>query len=254
MRKAKIKVFVLSFLLLLLFTASVHAQNLSTSNNPDQPLVLMFVLTALSLAPFVLIMVTSFVKISVVLSILRNAMGTQQIPPTQVITGLAIILTIYIMAPVGIEIKNAAGDLIDQKTGGSLLSSANATMILEGAKRSAEPLRKFLLRHAHPEDRALFLDLARKQRKPEDRAGLSDKDLLILIPSFVISQLKEAFEIGFILFVPFIIIDMVVSNILLAMGMFMLSPVTVSLPFKLLLFILVDGWYLIARGLVIGYL
>jgi len=253
MRKPKAKIFFFLLFFLVLSVGSAHAQ-VSLSDNPDQPLILMFVLAALSLAPFVLIMVTSFVKISVVLSILRNAMGTQQIPPTQVITGLAFILTIYIMAPVGIEIKNQAGDLIDQKTGKSLLSSANANVILEGAKRAAEPLRNFLVKHAHPEDRALFLDLARKQRKPEDRAGLTDKDLIILVPSFVISQLKEAFEIGFILFVPFIIIDMVVSNILLAMGMFMLSPVTVSLPFKLLLFILVDGWYLLARGLVIGYL
>lgn len=253
MRRDKAKVVFFSLIFLIFSVHSVQAQG-SLSDNPDQPLILMFVLAALSLAPFVLIMVTSFVKISVVLSILRNAMGTQQIPPTQVITGLAFILTIYIMAPVGIEIKNQAGDLIDQKTGKSLLSSANATMIIEAAKRAAEPLRNFMIKHAHQEDRALFLDLARKQRKPEDRAALTDKDLIILVPSFVISQLKEAFEIGFILFVPFIIIDMVVSNILLAMGMFMLSPVTVSLPFKLLLFILVDGWYLIARGLVIGYL
>jgi type III secretion protein R len=199
-------------------------------------------------------MVTSFVKISVVLSILRSAMGTQQIPPTQVITGLSFILTIYIMAPVGIEIKNQTQDLIEQRTGRALLSSANAEVVLTAAKRATEPVRQFLLKHAHAKERALFLDLARKLRKPEDRVGLTDKDLIILVPSFVISELKEAFEIGFILFVPFIIIDMVVSNILLAMGMFMLSPVTVSLPFKLLLFILVDGWYLLARGLVLGYL
>src|SRR5262249_15957500 len=196
----------------------------------------------------------SFVKISVVLSILRSAMGTQQIPPTQVITGLAMILTIYIMAPVGIEIKNQTQDLIEQRTGKGLLTSANADVILTAAKRAAEPVRSFLIKHAHAKERALFLDLAKKLRKPEDRDDLTDKDLIVLVPSFVISELKEAFEIGFILFVPFIIIDMVVSNILLAMGMFMLSPVTVSLPFKLLLFILVDGWYLLARGLVLGYL
>lgn len=229
-----------------------HAQ--TGSDNPDQPLVLMFVLAGLSLAPFILIMVTSFVKISVVLSILRSAMGTQQIPPTQVITGLSFILTIYIMAPVGIEVKNQTQDLIEQRTGKALLSSANAEVMMTAAKRAAEPVRQFLIKHAHAKERALFLDLARKLRKPEDRMDLTDKDLIILVPSFVISELKEAFEIGFILFVPFIIIDMVVSNILLAMGMFMLSPVTVSLPFKLLLFILVDGWYLLARGLVLGYL
>jgi len=239
-------------ILLSISITPAHAQ--AGSDNPDQPLILMFVLAGLSLAPFILIMVTSFVKISVVLSILRSAMGAQQIPPTQVITGLSFILTIYIMAPVGIEIKNQTQDLIEQRTGKSIMSSANAEVILTAAKRATEPVRNFLLKHAHSKERALFLDLAKKLRKPEDRADLTDKDLIVLIPSFVISELKEAFEIGFILFVPFIIIDMVVSNILLAMGMFMLSPVTVSLPFKLLLFILVDGWYLLARGLVLGYL
>lgn len=242
---------ILAFLFLVFSIAPAHAAG---NDTVDQPLTLMFVMAALSLAPFVLIMITSFVKISVVLSILRQAMGTQQIPPTQVITGLSFILTIYIMAPVGIEVKAAVGDLIDQRTGGSLLSSANADVVLEAAKRGVEPVRAFLIKHAHRQERELFLDLARKLRKPEQRAELTDKDLMVLVPSFVISQLKEAFEIGFILFVPFIIIDMVVSNILLAMGMFMLSPVTVSLPFKLLLFILVDGWYLIARGLVLGYM
>lgn len=243
--------FLTVLILLVGFAGPAHAQG---ADSPDQPLMLMFVMAGLSLAPFVLIMITSFVKISVVLSILRSAMGTQSIPPTQVITGLAFILTIYIMAPVGIEIKNQTGDLLDQRTGKALLSSANAQVIMEAGKRAVEPIRKFLLKHAHEKERALFLDLARQLRKPEDRVGLTDKDLIILVPSFVISELKEAFEIGFLLFVPFIIIDMVVSNILLAMGMFMLSPVTVSLPFKLLLFILVDGWYLLARGLVLGYL
>jgi len=245
------KKIILAFLFLVFSIAPAHAAG---NDTVDQPLTLMFVMAGLSLAPFVLIMVTSFVKISVVLSILRQAMGTQQIPPTQVITGLSFILTIYIMAPVGIEVKNQVGDLIEQRTGGTLLSSANAEVVLEASKRGVEPIRAFLIKHAHRQECELFLDLARKMRKPEQRADLSDKDLMILVPSFVISQLKEAFEIGFILFVPFIIIDMVVSNILLAMGMFMLSPVTVSLPFKLLLFILVDGWYLIARGLVLGYL
>lgn len=240
-------------LALLFLTYAVSPAHAAGSDNPDQPLNLMFVMAAISLAPFVLIMITSFVKISVVLSMVRQAIGTQQIPPTQVITGLSMILTIYIMAPVAIEVKNQSADLIEARTGSNLLSSANADVLLEAGKRAAEPIRQFLIKHAHKQERVLFLDLARQLRKPEERASLTDKDLIILVPAFVISELQEAFEIGFILFVPFIIIDMVVSNILLAMGMFMLSPVTVSLPFKLLLFILVDGWYLIARGLVLGY-
>jgi type III secretion protein R len=220
----------------------------------NQPLTLLIMLGALSLAPFVLIMVTSFVKISVVLSILRNAMGTQQVPPTQVINGLAIILTIYIMYPVIMEMKEATAPMLDERTGRPLLSDATSDLAKQAAVSAKEPLRKFLLKHVHAKDRVLFYGLAKRMRTPEQQADLTDKDLIVIVPAFVISELKEAFQIGFLIFIPFIVIDMVVSNILLAMGMQMLSPVTISLPFKLLLFILIDGWYLIARGLVMGYI
>ncbi|MDY7225530.1 type III secretion system export apparatus subunit SctR [Hyalangium rubrum] len=219
----------------------------------SRPLILILALAALSLVPFMLMMVTSFVKISVVLSIVRSALGTQQIPPTQVITGLAIILTVYIMAPVGQEMYRAAAVDIWAK-GPSLLSSETVGTMLEAANRSKEPLRDFLIRKVKDKDRALFFHLAKKMRKAEDRESIGDKDFMIIIPAFVVSELKEAFQIGFLLFVPFIVIDMVVANILLALGMHMLSPTTISMPFKLLLFVLVDGWYLIAKGLVIGYL
>jgi type III secretion protein R len=220
----------------------------------NRPLVLMIALAALGFAPFVLLMVTSFVKISVVLSIVRSAMGTQQIPPTQVITGLAIILTAYIMAPVGNEMYRAADPSSFQNSDG-LLNAKTVEQFIEGGKRAKEPLRAFLLNKVSNKDRALFYKLALKMRKtPEDRAEISDSDFLIVTPAFVVSELKEAFQIGFLLFVPFIVIDMVVANILLALGMHMLSPTTISMPFKLLLFVLVDGWYLIAKGLVVGYL
>ncbi|MFL5320152.1 MAG: type III secretion system export apparatus subunit SctR [Myxococcaceae bacterium] len=225
--------------------------------NPDsfanRPLILMVALAALSLVPFVLMMVTSFVKISVVLSIVRSALGTQQIPPTQVITGLAIILTVYIMAPVGQALYRAAGaDFLAQGT--SVLSSQTVGDVLKAADKSKEPLRDFLVKKVTAKDRSLFYNLAKKMRREEDRAAIGDKDFMVIVPAFVVSELKEAFQIGFILFVPFIVIDMVVANILLALGMHMLSPTTISMPFKLLLFVLVDGWYLIAKGLVIGYL
>ncbi|MCY1076237.1 type III secretion system export apparatus subunit SctR [Archangium sp. miwbw1] len=216
-------------------------------------MVLMLALAALSLVPFVLMMVTSFVKISVVLSIVRSALGTQQIPPTQVITGLAIILTVYIMAPVGQSMYRAAEvDILAR--GPSLLSSESVGTLLEAANKSKEPLRAFLIKKVTAKDRALFFNLARKMRTEEDRKDLTDKDFMTIVPAFVVSELKEAFQIGFLLFVPFIVIDMVVANILLALGMHMLSPTTISMPFKLLLFVLVDGWYLIAKGLVVGYL
>src|SRR5262245_24297637 len=237
--------------LVLLLPAAAHAQGDSVVN---EPLTLLTLLAAMSLAPFVLIMVTSFVKISVVLSILRNAMGTQQIPPTQVINGLAIILTIYIMYPVAMQMKEAGQAALDERTGRPLISDATAGLMKNFGEQAKEPMRAFIIKHAHKQDRLLFFGLAKKMRTPEQQADLTDKDFLVIVPAFVISELKEAFQIGFLLFVPFIVIDMVVSNILLAMGMQMLSPVTISLPFKLLLFILIDGWYLLARGLVMGYL
>jgi len=225
----------------------------TTESFANRPLVLMIALTSLGLAPFVLLMVTSFVKISVVLSIVRSAMGTQQIPPTQVITGLAIILTVYIMAPVGQEMYRVA-DVEGVQQGEGLMSAKTVDVLIKAGGRAKEPLRNFLLKKVTTKDRALFYNLALKLRKPEDRAGISDTDFLIITPAFVVSELKEAFQIGFLLFVPFLVIDMVVANILLALGMQMLSPTTISMPFKLLLFVLVDGWYLIAKGLVIGYL
>jgi type III secretion protein R len=219
----------------------------------NRPLVLMLVLTAMSLAPFVLLMVTSFVKISVVLSIVRSALGTQQIPPTQVITGLATILTVYIMAPVGQEMYRQA-NVYNTTQQQDFMSAATVDTLLDAGKRAREPMREFLLKKVTLKDRTLFFSLALKLRKPADRVDIGDKDFLVIVPAFVVSELKEAFQIGFLLFLPFLVLDMVVANILLALGMQMLSPTTISMPFKLLLFVLVDGWYLIAKGLVIGYL
>lgn len=215
------------------------------------PLGLVAMLAALSLLPFFLIMVTSFVKVAVVLSILRTAIGAQQVPPNQVITGLAIVLTVYIMAPVGMDIYQEVEPYLQAADEGTLDTGLSAMQ--EMGLTALEPLRTFLLKHADPEDRLLLHELALELRSPEQREMLGAEDLIILIPAFVVTELKEAFTIGFILFVPFIIIDLVVANILLSLGMHMLSPTTISLPFKLLLFVLVDGWYLIVKGLVLGY-
>lgn len=224
----------------------------STSTFASRPLVLLVALAAMALLPFVLLMVTSFVKIAVVLSIVRSALGTQQIPPTQVITGLAIILTVYIMSPVALSMYRATGNLTDQS--GELFSEKSVPLLLDAANKAKEPLRNWLEKHATEKDRNLFFTLAKRMREGPDKDTVTEHDFLVIVPSFVISELKQAFQIGFILFVPFIVIDMVVANILLALGMHMLSPTTISMPFKLLLFVLVDGWYLIAKGLVIGYL
>lgn len=216
-----------------------------TRTDPMSPGVLIITMAALALMPFALIMTTSFVKVAVVLSILRNALGTQQIPPNQVITGLAIMLTVFIMTPVAIDCYNAAG--------GSLPDQQSSTrQIFDAVQRGKEPVRGFLMKHAQPMEVQLFVDLA-GELDPERANILQHNDFQVLIPAFVISELKEAFLMGFFIFLPFLVIDIIVSNILLALGMPMLSPLAISLPFKLLVFIAADGWVLIVSGLVRSY-
>lgn len=219
----------------------------------NRPLILMTAMAGLALIPFVGMMVTSFVKIAVVLSITRQAIGTQQAPPTTVITGMAIILTVYVMQPVGLQIYNRVDKLVELRRGGDVLAKENVDVIVEAMKLAKEPIKAFLLKNSEEKDRQMFYRVAYRMRAAEDRAELLPDDLVILTPAFVISELTKAFQIGFIIFIPFLVIDMVVSNILMALGMQMLSPTTISLPFKILLFVLVDGWYLITRGLVLGY-
>jgi type III secretion protein R len=219
----------------------------------DSPVALMLLLAALTLLPFVLVMCTSFLKIAVVLSIVRHALGTPQVPPTTVITGLAIILTAFIMAPTGAAVLAEVRPVLDQGGGQGLTSTASVDALIGATERAREPLRAFLVKHAHPRDRAALLQLARRMRPAAQRAAMTDRDFTVLAPAFVISELSEAFQIGFLLFVPFLIVDMLVANLLLALGMQMLSPTTVSLPFKLLLFVLVDGWRLLTQGLIAGY-
>lgn len=226
---------------------------------PDQPvskpIVILFVLMLLSLAPFILMMTTSFVKIAVVLSLIRQALGTQQIPPNQIVTGLALILTVYIMIPVGQQVYDATNDVIRSAADSNqdVLSQASLDVLKQAVEVGKEPVRKFLKKHVNDNEHALFYRLGRDLKISKSGDGLDKDDFVVLIPAFVISELSEAFQIGFIIFLPFLVIDMVVSNILLSLGMFQLSPITVSLPFKLLLFVLVNGWQLITEGLVQGY-
>lgn len=217
----------------------------------DNPINLVVLLGVMALVPFFLMMVTSFVKIAVVLSILRTAIGVQQAPPNQVITGLAMVLSIYVMAPVGLASWDAAEPYIAQMEDGT--APTGYKNYVEMFEVSSQPLKAFLIKHADPDERTLLHELAIELRPEEQRASVKPDDLLIAIPAFVLTELEEAFTIGFILFVPFLLVDLVVANILLSLGMHMLSPTTVSLPFKLLLFVLVDGWYLVIRGLILGY-
>ncbi len=224
------------------------------STGVSKPLVMLMVLAALSMVPFVVMMATSFVKIAVVLSLIRNALGTQQVPPNVVVTGLSLILTIYVMMPVGYEVYRAAGSVINQGTNQPLLSQASVEMLVKASEQGKEPVRDFLLKHVHAQERSLFYNLSQRLIKnDEDRSKVTDKDFINIIPAFCISELTEAFQIGFVIFLPFLVIDIVVANILLSLGMFQISPITLSLPFKLLLFVLVDGWHLITKGLILGY-
>jgi type III secretion protein R len=214
-----------------------------TSFSPSSALLTIVIL---ALAPFVAVMVTSFTKLVVVLSLLRNALGLQQVPPNVVLNGLALVLSIYVMYPVGTEmaakLQNADNVAKDTKN------------MLAAADTAKEPLREFLYKHSRPIERAFFLKTAQKALKPEQTAKIGERDFLVIVPAFTVSELSIAFEIGFLIFLPFLVIDLVISNILMAMGMMMLSPTTVSMPFKLLLFVLVDGWVKLTHGLILTYL
>ena len=200
----------------------------------------------LALAPFVAVMVTSFTKLVVVLSLLRNALGLQQVPPNVVLNGLALVLSVYVMHPVGLAMAERVA--ATPSAGG-----ASTSQLLAAADAAKEPLREFLIRHSQPMERAFFLKTAQKALQPAQAAQLSERDFLVIVPAFTVSELAAAFEIGFLIFLPFLVIDLVISNILMAMGMMMLSPTTVSLPFKLLLFVLIDGWVKLTHGLVLTY-
>lgn len=199
----------------------------------------------LSLAPFAAVMLTSFTKIVVVLSLLRNALGVQQVPPNLVLNGLAMVLTIYVMYPVGQQVMNDYAN--------SDVSLESSQDIIAFANVIKEPLREFLLKHTDANEQEFFASTVRRMN-PDSETDISSSDFIILVPAFTISELTEAFQIGFLIFLPFIIVDLVISNILMALGMMMLSPTIVSLPFKLLLFVVIEGWTKLAHGLVLSYL
>jgi type III secretion protein R len=219
----------------------------------SRPVLVLVAVAALSLLPFVLLLMTSFVKIAVVLSILRSALGSAQIPPSQIITGLALVLTMFVMAPTAERMLRVVEPDLGRGAGAELLSGQGLAAVVTVADRAKEPLREFLLRHASSRERGVFHALALRMRSAAERAAVSDRDFLILVPAFLASELRRAFEIGVLLFLPFLVVDLVISTLLQALGMHMLSPTAVSLPFKLLLFVLADGWQLLLRGLVGGY-
>lgn len=215
---------------------------IESTDNPDDlsvGLQIVILLTVLSLAPSLVITMTSFTRIVVVFSFLKHALGTQQMPPSQLLIGLSILLTIFIMTPV-------FSTSYEQGLKPYLDGEIDRTTAME---RGMKPVREFMLRQTREKDLALFVSMSQTP-KPETAA---DVPLQALVPGFLISELRIAFQIGFVLFIPFLIIDMVVASVLMSMGMLMLPPIMVAMPFKILLFVMVDGWYLIARSLVASF-
>lgn len=209
------------------------------SENPDQvasALQVIVLLTILTLAPAILIMTTSFTRIVIVLSFLRNALGTQQSPPSQVIIGFSMFLTFFIMAPTWSTInQNSLTPYLDKKISQKV-----------AVERALSPIKTFMAKYVSEKDLSLFVRIS-KIKRPRN---LDDVPIWVIIPAFIISELKTAFQMGFIIYIPFLVIDMVVASVLMSMGMMMLPPIMISLPFKLMLFVLVDGWYLVTASLV----
>ncbi|MET0221302.1 MAG: flagellar type III secretion system pore protein FliP [Tardiphaga sp.] len=229
---------------LVVLTQAAFAQDISINFGQgagltERVIQLVALITVLSLAPSILVMMTSFTRIVVVLSLLRTALGTGTAPPNAVIVALALFLTAFVMGP---AFQNAYDVGIKPLV-------ANEITAEQAFERSSGPFKTFMLKNVREKDLAMFMDLSREQ-KPATPEELS---LRILIPAFMISELKRAFEIGFLLFLPFLIIDLVVASVLMSMGMMMLPPVVVSLPFKLIFFVLVDGWTLVAGSLIQSY-
>ena len=209
------------------------------------PATLIALMAAVAMLPFLAVLVTSYVKLVVVLGLIRNALGVQSIPPNMALNAIAIILSAYIMQPVAqnayLAIRDRPMDLNDPKS------------VAETVMMGAEPFRVFLEKHTGQRDRAFFVNTTKELWSAQDAASVTDNDFMILIPAFTTSELTSAFKLGFLLFLPFIVVDLVVSNILLAMGMMMVSPMTISLPFKLFLFVTVNGWERLIHGLVLSY-
>ncbi len=212
-----------------------------------KPLALVVALALVSLLPFVFMSLTSLVKISTVLQIAKSAIGAQSVPSNTVIMALAAALTVLAMAPVGEKIAAQAAPLVSGK------AVETSVLVQKGVEAFREPLRGFLSSNASELEKTRFLKVAKEARAPEEREKLTPNDLPVLIPAFLVTELTEAFAVGFLIFLPFLVIDLVVANVLLALGMQMLNPTQVSLPFKLLLFVAINGWGLLSQALVSGY-
>ncbi len=213
--------------------------NSSSPTNISTSVQLLLLLTVFSVAPGILIMMTCFTRIVIVLSFIRTSLGTQQMPPNQILVGLSLFLTFFIMAPTFSQVnEQALQPLLKEKI-----------TLNQAYEKAAEPMKEFMSAHTRQKDLALFLEYADIDRP----SSVQDIPLTALVPAYAISELKTAFQIGFMIFIPFLIIDMIIASVLMSMGMMMLPPVMISLPFKILLFVLVDGWNLVVKSLLISF-
>jgi len=213
----------------------------------------MAVIAGLSLMPFAVMLFTSYLKMVVVLSLLRNALGVQQTPPNQVLNGIALILTAYVMFPTALLMYNSVQPTLGDKAPTELLSADTAGYVAQVVNKAKEPLRNFMLSNTSNKHLNSFYRMAYNLFPEPYKSSLSPNDFIIILPSFISSQLKGAFEIGVMIYLPFFVVDLVTSNILLAMGMMMLSPLTIALPIKLLLLVMIDGWTVLMQGLVLTF-
>lgn len=212
------------------------------------------ILIFLALSPFLVMLLTSYLKIIITLVLLRNALGVQQTPPSQVLNGIALILSIYVMFPTGVAMYNDAKKGIESNAiPRDLFSAEGAETIFVALNKSKEPLRSFLIRNTPKPQIQSFYKISQKTFPPEIREKLTPSDFVVVIPAFIMGQIKNAFEIGVLIYLPFFVIDLVTANVLVAMQMMMLSPLSISLPLKLLLVVMVDGWTLLLQGLMISF-
>lgn len=224
----------------------------TASNYPDI-MTQSVVLVLLALLPFIVMLLTSFMKMVISLSLLRSALGVQQTPPNAVINGVALIMTIYVMFPTGMLMYQKAKPLLDGEKPTELFSASSAGYIIDVVEAAKEPYRDFLIRNAAAKQIDGFYKLTQKTFPDEIKKEVTQKDFIVIVPAFITTQIKSAFEIGVLIYLPFFVIDLVTSNILLAMQMMMLSPLSISLPLKLLLLVMIDGWTILVQGLVLSF-
>lgn len=211
-------------------------------------------LSLLAIVPFVMMLVTPFAKFAMVFSLLRNALGVQQVPPNQVVNGVALILSLFVMFPVGLQMYEKATDFMNVEPPPALSSDQMPQYILKIVNTCKEPMRFYLQKNTDPQHIKNFFKIAYRMSTEERyRTLLQNEDFIVLVPAFITTQVKRGFEIGTLIFLPFFVVDLVVSNILLAMGMMMLSPVTISMPLKIFLLVMLDGWTLLTEGLISSY-